>query len=372
MSEAPLILAFAAAAVIDTVLLAILLERRAWRGSLAPLVAVVAGALLLHAGRTVDLWLRASQEAGDGWRLTAQLLTGGGALLIPSALLHTALRLWDSGLQGRLRFDLRYALCYAPLVILLGIPGQLAGAPGASLLEAVGPLLIPYSVWVSLVTLFAAAGLFALRDGSRRVRVQGFLTKASLWLGLWTRDVLDPQLLGRSASGLARRVCAAGRLGPHGAGLAVRSARGAVPFLDADGRASRRAVDGGRGRGLVPNPDPGLTTADAAVRRRGAHGPRGRGPARGGRGLWAGTFGASASCGQARGGAAGALGRAGVASGPISRAAFAAQLFCIVSHFTRNCCTSRSSREEICCISVAAELTCWAPEVASLAEPLTP
>lgn len=186
MSEAPLLLAFAAAAVVDTVLLAILLERRAWRGSLAPLVLVIAGALLLHAGRVVDLWLRAAQDMGDGWRLTAQLLTGAGALLIPSALLHTALRLWDSGLQGRLRFDPRYALCYAPLVILRGIPGKLAESPGGTLLEAVGPLLIPYTVWVSLVTLFVAAGLFALRNGSRRVRVERFLTRASLWLGAWT------------------------------------------------------------------------------------------------------------------------------------------------------------------------------------------
>lgn len=219
MSEAPLILAFAAAAVIDTVLLAILLERRAWRGSLAPLVVVVAGALLLHAGRTVDLWLRASQEAGDGWRLTAQLLTGGGALLIPSALLHTALRLWDSGLQGRLRFDPRYALCYAPLVILLGIPGKLAEAPGASLLEALGPLLIPYSVWVSLVTLCVAAGLFALRDGSRRVRVQGFLTKASLWLGLWTVMFWTLSYLGVQRPGWRELCVLLAGLGPTVLGL---------------------------------------------------------------------------------------------------------------------------------------------------------
>jgi len=185
MTEAPLILAFAAATVVDTVLLAILLERRAWRGSFAPLLGVVLGALLLHLGRTVDLWLRASQEAGDGWQLTAQLLTGGGALLIPSALLHTALRVWDSGLQAR-HYDLRYSLCYAPLVILMTFPAKLAEAPGGTLIDAVGPMIIPYAVWVSLVTLCVASGLFFLRDGSRRVRVQGFLTKSSLWMGFWT------------------------------------------------------------------------------------------------------------------------------------------------------------------------------------------
>jgi hypothetical protein len=220
MSEAPLILAFAAAAVVDTVLLAILLERRAWRGSLAPLAAVVAGALLFHLGRTIDLGMRASPEPTEGgWRLAAQLLTGAGALLIPSALLHTALRLWDSGLLGRLRFDPRYALCYAPLVILLGIPAKLEESPGGSLLDAVGPLLIPYSVWVSLVTLCVAAGLFALRDGSRRVRVQRFLTLASLWLGVWTALFWALSYLGFQRPGWREACVLSAGLGPTVLGL---------------------------------------------------------------------------------------------------------------------------------------------------------
>jgi hypothetical protein len=148
---------------------------------------LVFGALLFHLGRTGELWLRLAGEPADSpWRLTALLATGAGALLMPSALLHTALRLWDSGLEARRPFDPRYALCYAPLAALARIPAQLDEAPGASLLEAVGPLVIPYAVWVSLVTLSVALGLFLLRDGSRRIRLERFLTLASGLLAGWT------------------------------------------------------------------------------------------------------------------------------------------------------------------------------------------
>src|SRR5271166_1230643 len=98
MFETLQLLAIGAAAVIDTVLLAMLIERRNWRHTPLPVLLLAEGALLWHAGFFAYLLLTGLSGA---WAWPLQWATlmamAGGLLVMPCALLHGACRLAQTG-----------------------------------------------------------------------------------------------------------------------------------------------------------------------------------------------------------------------------------------------------------------------------------
>src|SRR4051812_12260218 len=98
MFEAGQLLSIGAAAVIDTVLLVGLIERRNWRYAPMPVVALAAGAWLWHAGFFVHLLLaNLSDERTWPLQWATAFAMAGGLLLMPCALLHGAWRLARTG-----------------------------------------------------------------------------------------------------------------------------------------------------------------------------------------------------------------------------------------------------------------------------------
>jgi signal transduction histidine kinase len=155
-------------AVIDTVVLLAILEPRNLRRVMAPVAPMVLGAWLLHAGGFIhglvgpmhpDL-ARPSHHVS----MTAMAL---GLLLMPCAMTHVILRILRTGLVPRPRVDFRYALLYAPVLLVFWAERRIAVDPLEWFLKLMEPLVVPYVVWTSGVCMLAAAGFVAVRHRSK-------------------------------------------------------------------------------------------------------------------------------------------------------------------------------------------------------------
>ncbi|MBI4582690.1 MAG: hypothetical protein HY717_01460 [Planctomycetes bacterium] len=175
------------AAVIDTVLLLAMAERRNRRSILLPVILLIAGAWLWHAGAFAQLL---TVDLDSRWALRvhwlAMMVMAGGALLMPSALLHGLWRLQATGLALPDRPRPRHALCYLPLLALLPVGCLLAAAASGSFLELISPLVGPYVLWIGLVNLAAAGGLLLLRSRIEMPRARSFFSGLAAVLFLIT------------------------------------------------------------------------------------------------------------------------------------------------------------------------------------------
>src|SRR5215475_4445664 len=94
------LIGFGAAAVVETILLVAMLERRNRRSAALWMLLVSLGAWLWHAGSFANGLL---QETSEQWSAELRWLTmavmTAGLLLIPSALLHGISRLHLTGLE---------------------------------------------------------------------------------------------------------------------------------------------------------------------------------------------------------------------------------------------------------------------------------
>lgn len=153
-----------AATVIDTVLLMALIERPNRRQVAIWMIALTAAAWLWHAGNFVHILLL---EATHPWPLRVNALSmtamSVGLLMMPSSLLHGAIRLWHTGIEVKPRSDARYWLCYLPVVVLGLIVHKLFDEPSGDYMTLVAPLTIPFVFWLCVTNFFAAATFWGLR-----------------------------------------------------------------------------------------------------------------------------------------------------------------------------------------------------------------
>jgi signal transduction histidine kinase len=165
MFETVQFLSLLTATVLDTVLLLALADRRNRRFVQLPLLLLLGGVWLWHAGL---LGLALVLSMPWPWAWPCLLATCAGALLMPCAMLHALLRLWTTGLALRDRANPRHLLAYVPLFLFL--PIAVWREPSLDdLFAPLLPLAPLYLIWSSL-TNGAAAWTFlrlAPRPGFR-------------------------------------------------------------------------------------------------------------------------------------------------------------------------------------------------------------
>ena len=153
-----------AATVVDTVLLVALIERPNRRHVTVWMLALTAAAWLWHAGSFVHTLLL---ETTHPWplRVNSVAMTAMtiGLLLMPSSMLHGAIRLWHTGVAAKPRGDTRYGLCYLPVLALGPMARILFAEPSGEFLTLVAPFTTPYVAWLCATNLVAAATFWGLR-----------------------------------------------------------------------------------------------------------------------------------------------------------------------------------------------------------------
>ncbi len=165
-----------AATVVDTALLLSVLERRNWRYVATPLVAILLGVWLFHVGVFADLLLI---DATGRWPAAARWVSRSvmccGLLLMPSAMLHGAIRFSRTGFALRRRRNWAYLPAYLPVLALPAAMVSLTRDPSAPFLDLLAGYLAPYVVWVCLVNVGAAASFLLLRQSREHPDASQFL-----------------------------------------------------------------------------------------------------------------------------------------------------------------------------------------------------
>ena len=153
-----------AAAVIDTVLLMALIERPNRRHVAIWMISLTAAAWLWHSGNFVHILLL---EASHSWPLRVNALSMSamtiGLLMMPSSMLHGAIRLWHTGVDAKPPANARYGLCYLPVLALGPIVQALFAKPNGDYLTLVTPFATPFVVWLCATNLIAATTFWTLR-----------------------------------------------------------------------------------------------------------------------------------------------------------------------------------------------------------------
>jgi signal transduction histidine kinase len=190
MFETVQLLSLAAAVVIDTALLLALADRWNRRLVRVPLLLLIAGVWLWHAGLlALVLALALSGPAAHAVQLSCLLAACAGALLMPCAMSHALVRLRRTGLELLDCPDPRHLFAYLPMLAIIPIASRLTPPPPGDLLASVLPLVVPYLAWAETVNV--AAGLTFLRLGRRVDFIPGRPFFAALgWLSL-ARTVLN-------------------------------------------------------------------------------------------------------------------------------------------------------------------------------------
>lgn len=171
------ILCIGAAAVVETVLLLALVERRNWRYVTLWMLLLTGGAWLWHVGSLFYMLLGNNRDAyGLQLRWTLMTVMATGLLLMPSALSHGMLRLWRTGTKETGWRHAEYAILYAPLLGLIPIAARLGADRSAPFMQLVEPFVIPYIAWVALANLVSAAAAIQLRGSSAFPQAKQFFT----------------------------------------------------------------------------------------------------------------------------------------------------------------------------------------------------
>src|SRR5262249_2162805 len=141
------LLTLGAAAVIDTVLLIVLLERRNRRFARVPLIVMVAGACLWHAGLFIQvLLLEFDSPLAPELRWTCLLLMILGLFLMPCGMTHAIVRLLRFGADVLPRGDRRHLLVYLPLGAIVPLAFQFPTPLAEGVIETLLPFATPYLI----------------------------------------------------------------------------------------------------------------------------------------------------------------------------------------------------------------------------------
>lgn len=159
------------AVVIDLVLLLIVCERGNRAKTADWLRVLTIGVCLVHGCNFFHILIRDAQ--GLLWlqldRICFSLLSVG-FLILPSAMLHAAIRLTVSGIEPRPAFDWRYVWLYLPLTLLPTVLGWIWRSESRDFFDAVRSIVGPYSVWLVVANLASAYLFWRLR---RRIGLPG-------------------------------------------------------------------------------------------------------------------------------------------------------------------------------------------------------
>jgi signal transduction histidine kinase len=164
MFETAQSICLAAAAVFDTVLLLVLLERRNWPFVRLPIVVMMAGAWLWHTGRFA-LLLMVDVPGAWPWYVQSLWMLGmsAGLLLMPCGLLHAAWRVWEKKVDVLARPQARHGFCYLPLVLLVPLAVRFLAAGRSDFVSEMAALEAPFLFFAGMVNLTAAALFLRVR-----------------------------------------------------------------------------------------------------------------------------------------------------------------------------------------------------------------
>jgi signal transduction histidine kinase len=158
------VLSIGAAAVIDTALLLVLLERRNRQFARLPLLVMVGGAWLWHAGFFALLLLR--EFSGSlAWQLQWGCLTimALGLFLMPCGMMHAAARLWRTGTAVLPKGNPWHLLAYLPLAALPPLLASIERPPAERVLEPLLGPAVAYVLWAGFVKIATAVVLLRYR-----------------------------------------------------------------------------------------------------------------------------------------------------------------------------------------------------------------
>ena len=171
------------AAVIDTVLLLVLLER-----SNRPEVPVwltwsFLGLWLLHVGDFLHSLL-ADSIGLTALRLDACCMTmmAAGLLLIPTAVLHGGLRVLHTGDRPRPQADYRYVLVYLPLLLVGPVSAHLFSSPERDFRVCVQRFTMLFMIWLVVANCGAAFCFYKACERLHRPQLLPFIRRFSLML----------------------------------------------------------------------------------------------------------------------------------------------------------------------------------------------
>jgi len=171
---------FGAAAVLETVLLAAMLERRNRHTVALWMLLVSLGAWLWHTGSFANcLLLESSAHWSAELRWLAMTVMAAGLLLIPSALLHGVARLHQTGFDPVPDVRSAFAFFYVPLVALLPIAVTLRSDLASGFLERVQGFVVPYVLWVGAANSISTIGFLRYRQRVASPRIKELLA----WFG---------------------------------------------------------------------------------------------------------------------------------------------------------------------------------------------
>ena len=170
-----------AAALFETALLLALVERRNWSRAPLPVVLLLTGVWMWHAGSLGERVADSAWGVGSGAAVVLRLVMATGLMMIPSAMLHAWARLRRSGLECGRPPEARYATLYLPMLMLLPIGVDILSNPESRLTVVLMAWLPSYSMWAGIVNLGMAASMWKLRR-SLRPEAERFLK--------WTAGVL--------------------------------------------------------------------------------------------------------------------------------------------------------------------------------------
>ena len=126
------------AVVVDSALLFVLLERRNRPFARVPIVNLLVGAWLLHAGAFLMLTVGPLPGFGAWFRSACLLAVATGMLLMPSAMLHGAIRYSQTGIDLRKRSNPAYAALYLPVAAVGLLLAVCPSSPEPTLLGTCG------------------------------------------------------------------------------------------------------------------------------------------------------------------------------------------------------------------------------------------
>jgi signal transduction histidine kinase len=171
------ILCFGTAAVVETVLLLALVERRNWAYVTLWMLLFAGGTWMWHLGSFFYLLLGNPHHAyALQVRLALMTVMAAGLLLMPSALLHGMLRLLRTGTMPTGWRSVEYAILYAPLLCLVPIAIRLGTDRSAPFLALVEPFIGPYIFWIAVANLVSAAAAIRLRNSIALPKARLFFT----------------------------------------------------------------------------------------------------------------------------------------------------------------------------------------------------
>ena len=146
------------AAVLETALLVALLERRNRRHTTIWIVLLLLGTWLWHCSTFVyALLIRPQGFWPTEFQCLAMIGMTTGLLLMPSALLHGAGRLWTTGDAMNPPWRPTYLVCYLPLLMVVPLGWEVHRQPQLGFLAQLRDYFMPYLAWIVWVNLLAAA-----------------------------------------------------------------------------------------------------------------------------------------------------------------------------------------------------------------------